>query len=58
MLSICIAGKICYFGYQIIVAGNNVQVDSHTTCRCAEQVGFGMTSDLAVCNYTMETVKS
>lgn len=54
---ICIAGKNCYFGNQIIAAGKDVQVDSHTTCRCPEQVGFGMTAHKAACNYTLSTVK-
>ncbi|XP_063435528.1 kielin/chordin-like protein [Mytilus trossulus] len=54
---VCPNGKNCYFGNKIIAAGKDVQVDSHTSCRCPEQFGFGMTAHKAVCNYTMTTVK-
>lgn len=58
MLIICFAGKNCYFGNTVIAAGKDVQVDSHTMCRCPEQFGFGMTAQKAVCKYIMPTVKS
>ena len=56
LIFVVLTGRNCYLGNKIIPAGKAVQVDDHTTCKCPDRFGFGMTAQRAICAVKVDHV--